>query len=69
MPSGVYTHPEVATVGLSEQQAKEQHDNIKVAKFQYTASGIAQAYGETEGMVKLTRPSNEGTSTLAPNAA
>lgn len=53
VPTGIYTHPEAASVGLSETQAKKNFPNVKVAKFPYTASGIAQAYGETDGMVKL----------------
>ena len=53
VPTGIYTHPEAASVGLSEVQAKEKCPNVKISKFPYTASGIAQAYGETEGMVKL----------------
>jgi dihydrolipoamide dehydrogenase len=53
VPIGVYTHPEIATVGLSEQEAREQHQNVRVARFPYKASGMAQAYHETEGMVKL----------------
>ncbi|MCK4628699.1 MAG: hypothetical protein KAT56_06820, partial [Sedimentisphaerales bacterium] len=53
VPTGVYTHPEVATVGLSEQQAREKEQNVKIASFPYKASGMAQAYSETEGLVKL----------------
>jgi len=53
IPIGVYTHPEVATVGLSEEEAKKQNQKVKVARFAYKASGMAQAYNETEGMVKL----------------
>ena len=53
VPTGVYTHPEVATVGLSEQQAREKEQNVKVASFPYKASGMAQAYSETEGLVKI----------------
>ena len=53
VPSGIYTHPEAASIGLSEADAKEKCPNAKVSRFPYTASGIAQAYGETEGMVKL----------------
>lgn len=53
VPTGIYTHPEAASVGLSEIQAKEKCPNVKISKFPYTASGIAQAYGKTEGMVKL----------------
>ncbi|MCF7956843.1 MAG: dihydrolipoyl dehydrogenase [Phycisphaerae bacterium] len=53
VPSGIYTHPEVATVGLSEQDAKEKYPDAKIAKFPYAASGMAQAYGQTDGMVKI----------------
>ncbi len=53
VPAGIYTHPEAASVGLSEIQAKKKCPNVKISKFPYTASGIAQAYGETDGMVKL----------------
>jgi dihydrolipoamide dehydrogenase len=53
VPTGIYTHPEAASVGLSEIQAKKKCPNVKISKFPYTASGIAQAYGDTEGMVKL----------------
>lgn len=53
VPTGIYTHPEAASVGLTEKQAKEKCPDVKISRFPYTASGIAQAYGETEGMVKL----------------
>ncbi|MCP4342015.1 MAG: dihydrolipoyl dehydrogenase [Desulfobulbaceae bacterium] len=53
VPSGIYTHPEVATVGISEQEAKESHPDAKIVKFPYAASGMAQAYGQTDGMVKI----------------
>jgi dihydrolipoamide dehydrogenase len=53
VPVGVYTHPEVAAVGLSEAEAAKRGQEVRVAKFHYQASGMARAYGETEGMVKL----------------
>jgi dihydrolipoamide dehydrogenase len=53
VPTGIYTHPEAASVGLTEKQAKEKCPDVKISRFPYTASGVAQAYGETEGMVKL----------------
>ena len=53
VPSGIYTHPEVAMVGLSEEQARQCGAEIKVAKFPLTASGMARAYGEMAGQVKL----------------
>jgi dihydrolipoamide dehydrogenase len=53
VPTGIYTHPEAASVGLSEIQAKKKCPNVRISRFPYTASGIAQAYGETAGLVKL----------------
>jgi len=53
VPVGVYTHPEVATVGLSEAEAAGTGKKVRVARFSYLASGMARAYGDTEGQVKL----------------
>ncbi len=53
VPVGVYSHPEIAAVGLGETAARAVCPTLKVSKFLYRASGMAQAYGETEGLVKL----------------
>jgi dihydrolipoamide dehydrogenase len=53
VPVGAYTHPEVAAVGLSELQARSAHPAVKVSRFPYSASGMAQACGATEGLVKI----------------
>jgi dihydrolipoamide dehydrogenase len=53
VPAGIYTHPEVAAVGLSEADAKKQSGRVRVARFSYRASGMARAYGEADGHVKL----------------
>ncbi len=53
IPSCTYTHPEVASVGMTEKQAKEAGYEIKVGKFPYTASGKATASGHKEGFVKV----------------
>lgn len=58
-PQVVYTHPEIAQVGLSEAQAKEQHGAVKVGKFRFAASGRALALGETDGLVKLVTAGEE----------
>ncbi|MCS6934274.1 MAG: dihydrolipoyl dehydrogenase [Chitinophagales bacterium] len=53
IPSCTYTVPEVASVGYTEEQAKEKGYEIKVGKFPFTASGKAKAAGHTEGFVKV----------------
>ncbi|MDF3820417.1 dihydrolipoyl dehydrogenase [Leptospira sp. 96542] len=53
IPACTYCHPEVASVGLTEEKAKSLGYEIKTGKFPFTASGRAQAQGDTTGMVKL----------------
>src|ERR671935_1676586 len=54
VPNVVYTHPELASVGLTEAQAKEKYgDAVKVARFPFAASGRALALGESAGATKL----------------
>ena len=53
IPGCTYCYPEVASVGLTEAQAKEQGYNIKVGKFPFSASGKAQAGGNSDGFVKV----------------
>jgi len=53
IPSNIYTSPEVASVGLTEEQAREQGYEIRVGKFPFTASGKAKAAGKTDGFVKI----------------
>jgi dihydrolipoamide dehydrogenase len=55
IPNATYCHPEVASIGLTEQQCKEQKLEYKVGKFPFSASGRARTAGETEGFVKLIR--------------
>lgn len=53
IPSVVYTWPEVASVGFTEEQVKEKGIDYKVAKFPFLASGKAIAMNEKDGFVKL----------------
>jgi len=53
VPSCVFCHPEIASVGLSEQEVKEQGIDYVVSKFPFTANGKALAIGEAVGTVKL----------------
>ncbi len=53
MPRATYCVPQVASFGLTEQQARDQGYGVKVGKFHFKASGKAAAIGETAGLVKL----------------
>jgi dihydrolipoamide dehydrogenase len=53
IPGCTYCFPEVASVGLTEAKAKEKGFDIKVGKFPFSASGKAQAGGNSEGFVKV----------------
>jgi len=59
-PGCTYCNPQVASVGLTEQAAKEQGIEYTVGRFPFQASGKAQAAGETEGFVKLIFGSEHG---------
>ena len=53
IPGCTYCSPEVASVGITEQKAKEKGLDILVGKFPFTASGKAKAAGKSDGFVKL----------------
>ncbi len=53
IPGVIYTHPEVATVGFTEEQLKEQGREYKVGKFPFLANSRARATGQTDGLVKI----------------
>ncbi|MDC8004050.1 dihydrolipoyl dehydrogenase [Aureisphaera galaxeae] len=53
IPGCTYTSPEIASVGLTEKQAKEQGYDLKVGKFPFSASGKASAAGTKDGFVKV----------------
>ena len=53
MPRATYCQPQIASFGLSEEEAGEQGYDVKVGKFNVQANGKALAMGATEGMVKL----------------
>ena len=53
IPGCTYASPEIASVGLTEEQAKEQGYELKVGKFPFSASGKATAAGTTDGFVKV----------------
>jgi len=55
VPSVTYCHPEVASIGLTEEQCKERKLDYQVGRFPFSANGRARASNETEGFVKILR--------------
>src|SRR5262249_9584337 len=51
----IFTDPEIATVGITEQQAREQGHEVAVGRFPFAALGRAMSIGETDGFVKVVR--------------
>lgn len=60
IPAVCFTDPELATVGLSEAQAKEQGFDVAAGKFPFGANGRALALNATEGFVKLVSRKEDG---------
>jgi len=52
IPGCTYSYPQIASVGLTEEAAKNRGGDIKVGRFPYMANGKAIAMGETEGLIK-----------------
>lgn len=53
IPRCVFTHPEVAAVGLSEEEAREKGYSVRVGRYPFANNGRAVAMGNTEGLVKI----------------
>lgn len=53
IPNVIYTHPEVAVVGLTEQEAREAGLELKIGSFFFKGNARARCIGEEEGMVKI----------------
>lgn len=60
MPAVVFTDPEMASVGYTEQQAKDEKIEVKVGKFPFAANGRALSLNETEGSMKLITRKEDG---------
>ena len=58
IPGVIYTSPEVATVGKTEEQLKEENRSYKVGKFPFLANSRAKVNNETDGFVKILADSN-----------
>jgi dihydrolipoamide dehydrogenase len=55
-----YSHPQVASVGLTEKQARDKGHEVKIGKFPFSAIGRAQIHGETGGFVKIVSDAKTG---------
>jgi dihydrolipoyl dehydrogenase len=60
VPSVTYCHPEVASIGLTEEQARERKLDFQVGRFPFSANGRARSTNETEGFVKILRDRKYG---------
>jgi dihydrolipoamide dehydrogenase len=53
VPAATFTHPEVASVGLTEHKAREAGHDVVIGKFPFAALGRAQTFGNTDGLIKV----------------
>lgn len=60
VPSAIFTSPEVAGVGLTEEQARRQGADVRVLQFPFSANPRAQILGETEGLVRIVCEAGSG---------
>jgi len=60
IPNATYCHPEIGSVGLSEEKAKEQGHAVKVGKFPFTANSRASIVGQHEGFIKIVSDAKYG---------
>jgi dihydrolipoamide dehydrogenase len=60
VPGCIFTTPEIAMVGLTEQEALAGNLHVKVSKFNFAANGKAVSMGETDGLVKIVADANTG---------
>jgi dihydrolipoamide dehydrogenase len=60
VPAAIFTHPEIASVGLREREAVDQGIGVRVGRFPFAASGRAQASGDSTGFVKIVARDDSG---------
>lgn len=60
IPNCIFSEPEIASIGLNEEQTKSQRQDIKVHKFDFLGSGMARILDETDGFIKLVSDDKTG---------
>jgi len=60
IPSATYCHPEIGSVGLTEERAREAGYNLKIGKFPFTANSRASIVGQHEGFIKIVSDADYG---------
>ncbi|MBM4438364.1 MAG: dihydrolipoyl dehydrogenase [Actinobacteria bacterium] len=60
VPACTFTHPEIASVGLTEAEARTRHGDVAVGRFPFQALGRARAHGDTDGFVKIVAGARHG---------
>jgi dihydrolipoamide dehydrogenase len=60
IPACTYTHPEIASVGLTEAQARERGHNVRTGKFPFLANSRASIIGKHDGFVKMVADAGHG---------
>jgi dihydrolipoamide dehydrogenase len=60
IPNATYCHPEIGSVGLTEEKAREAGYNVKIGKFPFTANSRASIVGQHEGFIKIISDADYG---------
>src|SRR5208282_3686623 len=60
IPNATYCHPEIGSVGLTEEKAREAGYNLKIGKFPFTANSRASIVGQHEGFIKVVSDADYG---------
>ncbi|MGA9967275.1 MAG: dihydrolipoyl dehydrogenase [Terriglobales bacterium] len=60
IPNATYCHPEIGSVGLTEEKAREAGYNLKIGKFPFTANSRASIVGQHEGFIKIISDADYG---------
>ena len=71
IPAGIFTNPEIATVGLREEEARKKYPEIIIKKFDFRALGMSYVIDEMDGFIKIIADKDEnliGASIIGPKA-